>query len=438
VYVRGTARPTVAGVARFDRWYSDLNNGNRIDNMLMIAGVDWQPYKDVHIMPNVEAKQYISHGNPAPSPRTTSCRPASPSTTASAGRSRRMNERNLTMKTHSIRRILGVAALAALAAAPASAQNLTGAGATFPYPLYSKWFDVYHEKTGIQINYQSIGSGGGIQQVKAGTVDFGASDAALSNDRLKEMPRKVLHFPTVAGAVAIGTTSRASAARSSSRPICSPGSTWARSRCGTTQDRRRQSRRDHAARAHPSDPPLGRQRHHEHLRHLPVAGEHQWKEMVGANTAVSWPAGVGGKGNEGVAGLVRQTPGRSATSSWPTPSRTSCRGAVRNKAGSSWSRRWPPPPRRCGRRARRSPRTCARRSRTAAAPDAYPIAGLTFLLVYQDQKDPARAQGARELHRLGDPRRAGVAESLEYARLPEAVVKVNEATSRSSPPAGSR
>src|SRR5207247_5556229 len=107
------------------------------------------------------------------------------------------------MTTRLIRRMIGAAALGALAAAPASAQNLTGARATFPYPLYSKWFDVYHEKTGIQINYQSIGSGGGIQQVKAGTVDFGASDAALSNDRLKEMPRKVVHIPTVAGAVVL-------------------------------------------------------------------------------------------------------------------------------------------------------------------------------------------------------------------------------------------
>src|SRR5207247_9932078 len=107
------------------------------------------------------------------------------------------------MTTRLIRRMIGAAALGALAAAPASAQNLTGARATFPYPLYSKWFDVYHEKTGIQINYQSIGSGAGIQQVKAGTVDFGASDAALSNERLKEMPRRVLHFPTVGGAVAL-------------------------------------------------------------------------------------------------------------------------------------------------------------------------------------------------------------------------------------------
>src|SRR5215510_12401272 len=97
---------------------------------------------------------------------------------------------------------LGAAILLAATGA-ASAQSLTGAGATFPYPIYSKWFDLYHQKTGVEINYQSIGSGAGIQQVKAGTVDFGASDAALSNDRLKEMPRKVLHFPTVAGAVAM-------------------------------------------------------------------------------------------------------------------------------------------------------------------------------------------------------------------------------------------
>src|SRR5213593_661497 len=86
-------------------------------------------------------------------------------------------------------------------AAGGATAALTGAGATFPYPIYSKWFDVYRQKTGVEINYQSIGSGGGIQQVKAGTVDFGASDAALSDARLKEMPRRILHFPTVAGAV---------------------------------------------------------------------------------------------------------------------------------------------------------------------------------------------------------------------------------------------
>ena len=83
------------------------------------------------------------------------------------------------------------------------ALTINGAGATFPYPIYSKWFDTYKSKTGVEINYQSIGSGGGIQQVKAGTVDFGASDAALSNAQLKDMPRRIVHIPTVGGAVAL-------------------------------------------------------------------------------------------------------------------------------------------------------------------------------------------------------------------------------------------
>ncbi|MDQ3814188.1 MAG: phosphate ABC transporter substrate-binding protein PstS, partial [Armatimonadota bacterium] len=90
-------------------------------------------------------------------------------------------------------------------AAPGGAggANLTGAGATFPYPIYSKWFDAYHQAKGVQINYQSIGSGGGIQQLKARTVDFGASDAPLKPDDEKTMPGPVLHIPTVAGAVVV-------------------------------------------------------------------------------------------------------------------------------------------------------------------------------------------------------------------------------------------
>src|SRR5213075_1183835 len=100
-------------------------------------------------------------------------------------------------------RVLALAGLALAAGRPATAQNLTGAGATFPYPIYSKWFDAYKQKTGVEINYASIGSGGGIQQVRAGTVDFGASDAPLSNAMLKDMPRRVVHFPTVAGAVVL-------------------------------------------------------------------------------------------------------------------------------------------------------------------------------------------------------------------------------------------
>ncbi len=87
--------------------------------------------------------------------------------------------------------------------APASGMDLTGAGATFPYPIYSKWFDAYKTAKGVAVNYQSVGSGAGIKQLKAKTVDFGASDAPLKDKDIKEMPSEVLHIPTVAGAVVL-------------------------------------------------------------------------------------------------------------------------------------------------------------------------------------------------------------------------------------------
>src|SRR6476661_2164950 len=96
--------------------------------------------------------------------------------------------------------IAGCSSKSETAKKPVSNVTLTGAGATFPYPIYSKWFDMYRDSTGVQINYQSIGSGGGIQQLKAGTVDFGASDAPLSDEERGQMPAPVVHIPTVAGA----------------------------------------------------------------------------------------------------------------------------------------------------------------------------------------------------------------------------------------------
>src|SRR5215208_7503870 len=92
---------------------------------------------------------------------------------------------------------------ALLGSAPLSAQSLTGAGATFPNPIYTKWFDAYHKKTDIQINYQSIGSGGGIRQFTEGTVDFGASDGPMNESQIQAVNGNVLHVPTVLGAVAI-------------------------------------------------------------------------------------------------------------------------------------------------------------------------------------------------------------------------------------------
>ncbi len=319
--------------------------------------------------------------------------------------------------------------LAAAAAGPAPAQSLTGAGATFPYPIYSKWFDAYHQKTGVEINYQSIGSGAGIQQVKAGTVDFGASDAALSNDRLKEMPRKVLHFPTVGGAVALVYNLPDLKAPLRLTPEVLAGiylgkiTAW--------NDRR-------IAAANPGVT----------LPAVPVLSVHrsdgsgtsnifttylsavstEWKELVGANTSVSWPGGIGGKGNEGVAGLVRQTPGAVGYVELAYARQNRLATALlRNKAG----RFVAPSLASTTAAVAASAAALARDVRApivnAAAPDAYPIAGLTFLLVYQDNKDAAKARAIAEFIAWAMRDGQGMVEALDYARLPESVVKVNEA-----------
>ena len=334
------------------------------------------------------------------------------------------------MNTRSIRRIAGAALLVALTAATASAQNLTGAGATFPYPLYSKWFDVYHEKTGIQINYQSIGSGGGIQQVKAGTVDFGASDAALSNDRLKEMPRKILHFPTVAGAVALAYNLQGFEGTLKLTPDLITAiymgtiTVWndpkiAAANPGLTMP---------PAPILPIHRSDGSGTTNIFTTYLSLVNT-KWKELVGANTAVSWPAGVGGKGNEGVAGLVRQTPGAIGYVELAYAKQNQLPVAqVQNKAGKFVEPTLASTTAAVAAGAEALAKDVRTPIANAASPDAYPIAGLTFLLVYQDQKDPARAKALAGFIDWAIHDGQGLAEGLEYARLPEAVVKVNEAS----------
>jgi len=334
------------------------------------------------------------------------------------------------MNTRSIRRIAGAALLVALTAATASAQNLTGAGATFPYPLYSKWFDVYHEKTGIQINYQSIGSGGGIQQVKAGTVDFGASDAALSNDRLKEMPRKILHFPTVAGAVALAYNLQGFEGTLKLTPDLITAiymgtiTVWndpkiAAANPGLTMP---------PAPILPIHRSDGSGTTNIFTTYLSLVNT-KWKELVGANTAVSWPAGVGGKGNEGVAGLVRQTPGAIGYVELAYAKQNQLPVAqVQNKAGKFVEPTLASTTAAVAAGAEALAKDVRTPIANAASADAYPIAGLTFLLVYQDQKDPARAKALAGFIDWAIHDGQGLAEGLEYARLPEAVVKVNEAS----------
>ncbi|HET7226219.1 MAG TPA: phosphate ABC transporter substrate-binding protein PstS [Candidatus Eisenbacteria bacterium] len=325
-----------------------------------------------------------------------------------------------------------VAAAGALLAAPALAQTLTGAGATFPYPVYAKWFDAWHQKTGIAINYQPIGSGAGIQQVRAGTVDFGASDAALSDDALRDMPRKVIHFPTVAGAVVMAYNLPDVAA-----PLTLSGEVVTGIYLGKiTQWNDRRIAALNPGVTLPASPILAVHRSdgsgttNIFTTYLSSAST-QWKELVGAGTSVSWPVGIGGKGNDGVAGLVRQTPGSVGyvELAYAMQNRLSF-AAMRNRAGRIVHASIASTQAALSASAAKLARDVRAPIVDAAAPDAWPIAGLTFLLVYRDMPDPAKARALADF--IGWEMHEGQADAqaLLYAPLPDAVVKVNEANLR--------
>ncbi len=325
-----------------------------------------------------------------------------------------------------------LAALAPAALASSGTTSLTGAGATFPYPIYSKWFDMYHEKTGIEINYQSIGSGGGIQQVKAGTVDFGASDAALSDVRLKEMPRRILHFPTVGGAVVLAYN-----LPSLRLPLHLTSQLIAgiyRGKITTWNDKRIAAA--NPGMALPAAPILpvhrsdGSGTTNIFTTYL-SAVDGSWKEMVGANTSVSWPVGIGGKGNEGVSGLIRQSQGAIGYVELAYAKQNKLPVAhVQNRSGKFIE----PTLASTTAAAEGAAPMLAKDVRfpivNSPAPDAYPICGLTFLLVYQDQKDPGKAHALAGFIEWAIHEGQSVAPSLDYAPLPDAVVKVNEASLR--------
>jgi phosphate transport system substrate-binding protein len=210
----------------------------------------------------------------------------------------------------SMRRFLVVALLAALAAAPASAQNINAAGATFPYPIYSKWFDEYHKThPKVQINYQSIGSGGGIRQLLDKTVDFGASDGPMTDDQLKQAGAKILHFPTVLGAAVPSYNIPGVAGELKFTPEALAGiflgkvTKWNDPAIAGQNPGVKLPAEDIVV-IHRSD---GSGTTYIWSDYLSKVSD-DWKSKVGTNTSVNWPVGLGGKGNEGVAGLLKQTP----------------------------------------------------------------------------------------------------------------------------------
>lgn len=209
-----------------------------------------------------------------------------------------------------LRNLIVVGLLALLAAAPSRAQNINAAGATFPYPIYSKWFDEYHKAhPNVQINYQSIGSGGGIRQLLDKTVDFGASDGPMSDEQLKQAGFKILHFPTVLGADVPSYNIPGVTAELKFTPEAIAGiflgkvTKWNDPAIAGPNPGVKLPAQDIVV-VHRSD---GSGTTYIWTDYLSKISD-EWRTKVGKDTSVNWPVGLGGKGNEGVAGLIKQTP----------------------------------------------------------------------------------------------------------------------------------
>src|ERR1700750_684258 len=207
--------------------------------------------------------------------------------------------------------VAAMATAALVAGLSAQTQRINGAGATFPYPIYSKWFSEYNKQhANVEINYQSIGSGGGIQQVTKQTVFFGATDGPMTADQLQGAPGKILHFPTVLGAVVpVYNLPNVSAELKFSGQVLADiflgkVTKWndpaiAKLNGGVTLPA------TDITVAHRADGSGTTYIWVDYLSKLSP----EWKSKVGVATSVNWPTGVGGRGNEGVSALVTQTPG---------------------------------------------------------------------------------------------------------------------------------
>jgi phosphate transport system substrate-binding protein len=325
--------------------------------------------------------------------------------------------------------VLALGGTALLGVGPLVAQtSLTGAGATFPNPIYSKWFSEYNKKTGVQINYQSIGSGGGIKQYTEGTVDFGASDGPMSEEQMQAVGGHVLHIPTVLGAVVVtwnlpslGATVLKFDGPTIADIFLGKVTKWNDKRLAALNPGVKLPDQDIIV-VHRSDGSGTSYIFTDYLSKL----SDEWKNKVGKATSVNWPVGLGGKGNEGVTQQVKQTEGslgyveliyaeanklpyaevKNVSGQFVKPSLES----VTQAAGS----------------AKFDKNTDFRVSITnAPGQGAYPISSFTWLLVRPDMKDAAKAKAMKGfLDWMVTPEAQSMATQLIYAPLPKEVVEL--------------
>jgi phosphate transport system substrate-binding protein len=331
------------------------------------------------------------------------------------------------MTFFSMRMSLAAGALSLVMGTAAGAADISGAGATFPYPLYAKWADTYKKETGIGLNYQSIGSGGGIKQIKAKTVTFGASDMPLKAEELKEAG--LVQFPTVTG----GAVPVVNLEGIKPDDLVLDGPTLAKIFLGEIKTW--------------DDPAIKKLNPKLKLPSQAIVVVHRsdgsgttfiwtdylskvseaWKSNVGANTAVEWPTGLGAKGNEGVANNVLQTKGAIGYVEYAYAKQNKMTFVdMINKDGE----RTAP--------SAASFEAAAANADWAHTPGFYqiltdqpgakswPIAGATFILVHAVPDDPAAATAALKFFRWAYEKGGKMAEELDYVPLPKSVVALIE------------
>ena len=321
--------------------------------------------------------------------------------------------------------VIALLVAGAVSAPAADPLTITGAGATFPYPLYSKWFYEYsNSHPGVNFNYQSIGSGGGIRQITAGTVDFGASDAPMTDEELAKLPGPILHIPAAIGAVTVvynlaGVGSGLKLAQDVLVDIyLGKIRRWNDPRIASLNPGVRLPATDIVV-ATRSD---GSGTTDIVTNYLSTVSP-EWRAKVGRGKSIRWPVGLGGKGNEGVAGLVKQTPGAVGyiELAYAKQNRMPM-AALRNREGTFVLPSIESTSAAAAGAAKTMPADFRVSLVNAPGKDSYGICGMTWLLVYRNQKDPAKGRALVSFLKwaIRDGQKIGPA--LDYAPLPEPVV----------------
>jgi phosphate transport system substrate-binding protein len=311
--------------------------------------------------------------------------------------------------------------------APSASIQINGAGATFPNPIYSKWFDEYGKKNpGVNINYQSVGSGAGIRQITAETVFFGATDGPMTDEQLKAAPRKVLHFPTVLGAdVPVYNIPGITADLKFTGPVLAdiflgkikkwndPALTALNAGVALPNSE--------ITVVHRSDGSGTTYIWADYLSKVSA----EWKEKVGVNTALNWPTGIGGKGNEGVSGLVSQTPGSIGYVELIYALQTKLTfGTVQNPNGEFVKASPASVTAAAAGAAANMPADFRVSITNAPGAGAYPISSFTWLLLFEDPTDKAQSKVMVDFLKWALADGQALATELGYAPLPADVVKM--------------